>query len=117
MAIPVQPDPDAGADSNDASGETQVPSARRAANAASLLAESVFCTHLPGSRPSALRAVSATIAMTPIVDATCGPLAPDISAIAAPNPAASAAMEPGNAIQNVVHPLRNPRQGPYASRK
>src|SRR5271154_3279209 len=111
MAIPVQPEPDAGADSNDASGGTHVPSARSAAKAASLLAESVFCTHLPGSRPSALRGVSPTIGTTPIVGATCGPFAPDISDIAAPNPAASAAMEPGNAIQNVVHPLRKPRQG------
>src|SRR5580658_1050455 len=112
MAIPVQLDPDAGADANDVIGETQVPSAKRAANATSLLAERMFCTHLPGCSPRAFRVVSARMATTPIADAACGLFVPAISASAAPNPAANAAMDPGNAIQNVVQPLRKPRQGP-----
>jgi len=52
------------------------------------------------------------MALTPIADAAWGFRAPAISAIAAPKPAASAAIEPGKAIQNVVQPLRNPRHGP-----
>src|SRR5579862_7849872 len=112
MATPVQLEPDAGAGANDVIGETHVPSAKRAANAASLLAERMFCTHLPGCSPRAFRIVSARMTATPIADAAYWLFVPAISASAAPNPAASAAMDPGNAIQNVVHPLRNPRQGP-----
>ena len=40
-----------------------------------------------------------------------------MAASVAPRPAASEAIEPGNAIQKLVQPLRKPSDGPYASRR
>jgi len=74
--------------------------------------ERVFCVHLPERTPSALTIVSAAIATTPIHFGAPGHPSPSIDASVAPKPVASAAIDPGNAIQKAVQPLRKPNAGP-----
>ncbi len=61
--------------------------------------------------------MSAAIAARPIATGAWGAVQPSIVARVLPKPAASAAIDPGKPIQKLVHPLRNPNAGPYASRR
>jgi hypothetical protein len=82
-----------------------------------LAADRVFCVHRPVRTPSELTSVRTTIAAAPISVGALLLAMPSMAASAPPKPAASAAIEPGKAIQKLVHPLRKPRDGPYASRR
>ncbi len=56
--------------------------------------------------------VTTMIAIPPTVTGARSPSRPSSAATVAPKPAARAAMDPGKAIQKLVHPLRNPMAGP-----
>jgi hypothetical protein len=111
------PDAKNGVSPPDVDRATKRPSTSSTANAASFEADRVFCVHLPGLRPRALTNVSATMAVAPMARGATGLVSPSIGATAAPSPAASDAIDPGNAMRKLVHPLRNPKAGPYASRR
>ena len=71
-----------------------------------------------GAGPSALTAVSATMAASADrLWRAQAPPSPSIGATVAPKPAASEAIDPGKTIQKLVQPLRKPSAGPYASRR
>src|SRR5271170_3586192 len=96
---------------------TSKPSPSRTANAASFVTDSAFCAHFPACKPSEFRTVRPTIAQRPIPTGARGWVRWSIGASVEPKLEASAAIDPGNPIQKLVHPLRKPKAGPYASRK